>query len=75
MTPVIPMPVIIILGKLRTGRLVSSAMLTESSKPTIAKKANEVAAVTKKADFVGGLSKTIVREVGLCRRRGRRSRP
>lgn len=63
MTPVIPMPVIIILGKLRTGSLVSSAMLTESSKPTIAKKANEVAAVTaKKADLSEGLSKTIVRE-------------
>ena len=42
------MPVIIILGKIRTGSLVSSAMLTESSKPTIAKNASEVAAVTAK---------------------------
>ena len=34
------------LGKIRTGSLVSSAMLTESSKPTMAKKASAVAAVT-----------------------------
>ena len=35
-----------ILGKIRSGSLVSSAMFTESSKPTIAKKASAVAAVT-----------------------------
>ena len=57
------MPVIIILGKIRTGSLVSSAMLTESSNPTMAKNANEVAAVTaKKALLSLGESKTTVRE-------------
>ena len=35
-----------VLGKMRSGFCVSSTMLTESSKPTIAKKAIEVAAVT-----------------------------
>ena len=34
------------LGKMRDGSLHSSAMLTESSNPTIAKKASAVAAVT-----------------------------
>ena len=63
MTPVMPSPVSIILGKIRTGSLVSSAMLTESSKPTIAKKASEVAAVTaKKADLSPGDSKMRVRD-------------
>ncbi len=33
-------------GKMRVGFLHSSAMLTESSKPTIAKKASVVAAIT-----------------------------
>ena len=41
-----PRPVSIILGKIRSGSWVSSTMLTESSKPTIAKNATEVAAVT-----------------------------
>ncbi len=35
-----------IFGKVRSGSLVSSTMFTESSKPTIAKNAIEVAAVT-----------------------------
>ena len=34
------------LGKMRLGSLVSSAMLTESSKPTMAKKASVVPAIT-----------------------------
>ena len=46
MTPVTHSPISIIFGKFRTGSLVSSAMFTESSKPTIAKNANDVAAVT-----------------------------
>ena len=63
MIPVAPMPVIIIFGKFFTGSWVSSAMLTESSKPTIAKKARAVAAVTaRKALLSLGLSKTMVRE-------------
>ncbi len=63
MTPVMPRPVSIIFGKIRTGSLVSSAMLTESSKPTIAKKASEVAAVTaKNADLSPGDSKITVRD-------------
>jgi hypothetical protein len=60
---VIEIPRIIIRGKVRTGSLVSSAMFTESSKPTIAKKARAVAAVTaRKALLSSPLSKTIVRE-------------
>ena len=48
----IPRPVSITRGKSRTGFVHSSAMLTESSKPTMAKKASEVAAVSAmKADF------------------------
>ena len=46
------MPVIIILGVFRTGSLVSSAMLTESPNPTIAKNASDVAAVAREE---GGL--------------------
>ncbi len=62
MVPVMPRPVSIIFGKLRTGSLVSSAMLTESSKPTIAKNASEVAAVTARKAFLSpGLWKTMVR--------------
>jgi hypothetical protein len=45
---VTPSPVSIIFGKSRPGSLHSSAMLTESSKPTIAKNASDVAAVTAK---------------------------
>nr|BFE72192.1 hypothetical protein GCM10020092_054930 [Actinoplanes digitatis] len=41
-------PVSMTLGKIRTGSFVSSAMFTESSKPTIAKNASAVAAVTEK---------------------------
>src|ERR687890_208279 len=42
----IPRPVSMVRGKMRSGSLVSSTMLTESSKPTIAKKAIDVAVVT-----------------------------
>ena len=41
-----PSPVSIIFGKSRTGSLHSSAMLTESSKPTMAKNASAVAVAT-----------------------------
>ena len=54
MTPVMPSPVSIILGKIRTGSLVSSAMLTESSKPTIAKKASDAAVTAKEGRLVAG---------------------
>ena len=39
-------------GKIRRGSLVSSAMLTESSKPTIAKNASDVPAVTARKAFL-----------------------
>ena len=46
-----------------TGSLVSSAMFTESSKPTIAKNASEVAVVTaRKAFLSAAVSKAITRE-------------
>ena len=58
-----PKPVSIILGKSRIGFSHSSAMLTESSKPTIAKNASDVAAVTaRKVPLSLGLSKTTTRE-------------
>ena len=41
-----PRPVSMILGKIFSGFLTSSAMFTESSKPTMAKKARVVPAVT-----------------------------
>ena len=41
-----PRPVSIVRGKIFCGSCTSSTMLTESSKPTMAKKATEVAAVT-----------------------------
>ena len=77
MRPVTPMPVSIILGKMRTGSWVSSAMLTESSKPTIAKKASEVAAVTARKAFLslGGVEDHGPGEVGLAAGQRRRSRP
>ena len=75
MTPVMPMPVIIIFGKFLTGSCVSSAMFTESSKPTIAKKASAVAAVTaKKAPLSFGSSNTMVREKSTSPRTRRRNR-
>ena len=43
MIPVIVRPVSMILGKIRRGSWHSSAMFTESSKPTIAKNASDVA--------------------------------
>ena len=46
-----------------TGSLVSSAMFTESSNPTIAKNASDVAAVTaRKAFLSAAVSKAITRE-------------
>ena len=68
MTPVMPMPVSIIFGKLRTGSLVSSAMFTASSKPTIAKKASEVAAVIARKTFLSPerVEHRHLREVGLA---------
>jgi hypothetical protein len=63
MTPVMVRPVSITFGKIRTGSLVSSAMFTESSKPTIAKKASEVAVVTaRKSPLSSGVSKATTRE-------------
>src|SRR5215212_5929452 len=44
--PAIVRPLSSTLGKVLTGSFVSSAMFTESSKPTIAKNASEVAVVT-----------------------------
>ena len=51
------------MGKIFTGSFVSSAMFTESSKPTIAKKASEVAAVTAmKAFLSSAVSNATTRE-------------
>ena len=46
MTTAMPRPVSMVRGKIRSGSWVSSTMLTESSKPTMAKNATDVAAVT-----------------------------
>ena len=63
MTPVTPRPVSIIRGKSRIGSWHSSAMFTESSKPTIAKNASDVAAVIAKNVLLSlGLSNTTTRE-------------
>ena len=52
-----------ILGKIRSGSWTSSAMFTESSKPTMAKNASDVPAVTAtKIDLSSGVSKTTTRE-------------
>ena len=52
-----------ILGKTVSGFLVSSAMFTESSKPTMAKNASEVPAVTAmKIDLSSGVSNMTTRE-------------
>ena len=49
-------------GKIRSGSLVSSTMLTESSKPTIAKNATEVAAVTaRNIPFSSGEENVVTR--------------
>ena len=45
MVPATAMPTSIACGKIRTGSLVSSAMFTESSNPTMAKNASETAVV------------------------------
>lgn len=50
-------------GKVVTGFLVSSAMFTESSKPTIAKNASDVAVVTAKKTFLSdAVSNATIRE-------------
>ena len=52
-----------ILGNVLIGSLVSSAMFTESSNPTIAKKASEVAAVTARKVFLSStVSNATMRE-------------
>ena len=51
----------IILGKVLTGSLVSSAMLTESSKPTMAKNARAVAEATAVKRFEPSLTLNWVR--------------
>ncbi len=64
MTPVAHRPISMIFGKIRTGSLVSSAMFTESSNPTIAKNASAVAAVTAlNGDSPSGTLKSVSREV------------
>ncbi len=63
MMTAIPSPVSIVRGKIRSGSLVSSTMFTESSKPTIAKNAIDVAAVTaRNMPFSSGDSKTVIRD-------------
>ena len=58
-----PSPLSIILGKMRLGSFVSSAMLTESSKPTIAKNASEVAVLTASSTFLSsGVSNAMTRD-------------
>ena len=60
-------------GKIRTGSLVSSAMLTESSKPTIAKNASDVAVVTaRKAFLSSAVSKATTREKSIVAALGER---
>ena len=67
MMTAMPRPVSIIFGKIRSGSLVSSTMLTESSKPTIEKNAIAVAMVTAvKSPFSSGFSKTVIREVAVA---------
>ena len=62
MITAMPRPVIIVRGKIRSGSLVSSTMLTESSKPTIAKNAIEAAAVTaRKRPLPSGFSNVVTR--------------
>ena len=62
MMTAIPRPVSRARGKIRSGSLVSSTMLTESSNPTIAKNAIEVAAVTaRKSPLSSGFSKVVIR--------------
>jgi hypothetical protein len=62
-TPAMPRPVNSIFGKIFTGSLVSSAMLTESSKPTMVKNARDVAVVTARNAFLSSaVSKATTRE-------------
>ncbi len=75
MTAVMPRPVSITFGKIRDGSLVSSAMFTESSKPTIAKKASEVAVDTDSSSVLSsGVSNITTREKSALPRRSPRSR-
>ena len=58
-----PSPVNMIRGKIFSGSFVSSAMFTESSKPTMAKKASEVPAVmAMKIDLSSAVSNMTTRE-------------
>ena len=62
MITAMPSPVSMVRGKIRSGSLVSSTMLTESSNPTMAKKAIEVAAVTaRKRPLSSADSKVVTR--------------
>ena len=62
MITAMPRPVSSVRGKIRSGSLVSSTMFTESSKPTIAKNAIDVAAVTaRNRPLSSGLSKVVIR--------------
>ena len=62
MITAMPRPVSIVRGKIRSGSWVSSTMFTESSKPTIAKNAIDVAAVTaRKRPLSSGSSKVVTR--------------
>ena len=62
MITAMPSPVSMVRGKICSGSLVSSTMLTESSKPTMAKKAIEVAAVTaRNRPLSSGDSKVVMR--------------
>ncbi|MNT17803.1 hypothetical protein D3C72_1529790 [compost metagenome] len=62
-----PRPVSMTLGKMRLGSCVSSAMLTESSNPTMAKNASAVAEVTARNTLLSsGVSKATTREKSAC---------
>ena len=62
MITAMPRPVSRVRGKIFSGSLVSSTMFTESSKPTIAKNAIDVAAVTaRKRPLSSGFSNVVTR--------------
>ncbi len=62
-----PRPVNRVLGKILLGSFVSSAMFTESSKPTIAKNASEVAVLMARKTFLpSGVSKATTRDQSAC---------
>ena len=62
MITAMPRPVRSVRGKIFSGSWVSSTMLTESSKPTIAKNAIDVAAVTaRKMPLSSGFENVVIR--------------